>query len=226
MTTRARRGTRSRDTRLAGPCNVMGVDHGRQPGAGLKRSSVRSIYQRANRVGGGDRRVRRAARPLAGGVHRAPAAGRVARMAHPRQRDPGQVDRDSDHRRDAARGRLRDDRQVDRHVRGGHQPRRGRRADRPPRTAHDPRADRGHPQVPDARCRCARDRVHGDQTRVPGGERADDRPFEHRRAHQRPRGPPGRDGRDAPRDRPLVALDLPTPRPADHRRTGSRTSST
>ena len=74
--------------------------------------------------------------------------------------------------------------------------------------------------VPDARCRCARDRVHGAQARVPGGERADDRPLEHRRAHQRPRGPPGRDGRDAPRDRPLAAVDLPPQRSPDHRRAG------
>ena len=142
-------------------------------------------------------------------------------MAHPRQRHPGQVDRDPDHRRNAPRGRLRDDRQVDRHVRGRHQPRRCRRADRPPRTAHDPRADRGHPQVRDTRRRCARDRVHGAQARVPGGERADDRPLEHRRAHQRPRGPPGRDGRDAARDRPVVAVDLPAQRSADHRRARS-----
>ena len=142
-------------------------------------------------------------------------------MADPRQRHPRQVDGDSDHRRNASRGRLRDDRQVDRHVRGRHQPPRRRRADRPPRAAHDPRADRGHPQVRHGRCRRPRDRVHGAQARVPGGERADDRALEHRRAHQRPRGPPGRDGRDAPRDRQIAAVDVPPRRSADHRRARS-----
>ena len=40
-----------------------------------------------------------------------------------------------------------DDRQVDRDVRGGHQPAWRRRADRPPGPGHDPRADRGLPAL-------------------------------------------------------------------------------
>ena len=107
----------------------------------------------------------------------------------------------------------RDGRQVDGHVRSGDQ-----RA-----TASTSRSTAGDRRRSSSRSRSASSylrpqvqapdhRVHGAQARVPGGQRADDRPLEHRRADQRPRGPPGRDGRDAAGDRPLAAVDLPPQR--------------
>ena len=86
----------------------------------------------------------------------------------------------------------------------------------------DPRADRDLPEVHRARRRRLDHRVHGAQARVPGGQRAHDRALQRRRAHQRPRGPPGRDGRDPAGDRPFIAVDVPTRRDPGHLRAQPR----